>query len=154
MPEVPSWGWKDDHPIVNVNWDDAQAYCAWAGVKLPTEQQWEKAARGTEGRKYPWGNEWDATKCANATNHYTSHTEGTAPVGSYPQGASPYGVLDMAGNVCQWCEDNYDTTTDRRVIRGGSWSWRNTDYFRASNRLNLLPKGTGIDYGFRCAAGL
>ena len=99
MPEQPVWS-QDDHPIVNVNWHDAADYAHWAGVALPTEAQWEKAARGTDGRVYPWGNDWDSAKCVNATG-------GTKPVGSCSAGASPYGALDMAGNVWQWCADWY-----------------------------------------------
>ena len=102
MPDAPSWGWIDEHPMVSVTWDDATAFCEWAGVRLPTEAEWEKAARGTDGRAYPWGNDWDKSKCSNFTN-----SKSTQPVGSYPDGASPYGVLDMAGNVWEWCSDWY-----------------------------------------------
>ncbi len=129
MPEEPKWGWQDDHPIVNVTWYDAAAYALWAGVALPTEAEWEKAARGTDGREYPWGNEWDAAKCQ-------FNKQATAPVGSYPAGISPYGCLDMAGNVWQWCADWYGAdyyshsptqnptgpeTGRERVVHGGSW---------------------------------
>ena len=87
--------------MVNVDWNDANAYAEWAGAALPTEAEWEKAARGTDGRIYPWGNDWDRTKCVNAVHS-------TMPVGSIPAGASPYGCQDMAGNVWQWCADWYD----------------------------------------------
>ncbi|MBM3496659.1 MAG: hypothetical protein FJX72_20420, partial [Armatimonadetes bacterium] len=134
MPDAPSWGWKNDHPIVNVSWHDAKAYAAWAGVQLPTEAQWEKAARGTDGREYPWGSTFDSSKAVCSVRPRDENS--TAPVGSIPAGASPYGCLDMAGNVWEWCADWYDGGYYRkapnrnptgpasgtlRVLRGGSW---------------------------------
>jgi formylglycine-generating enzyme len=132
MPKAPDWGWKDDHPMVNVTWEDAKAYCEWAGGRLPTEAQREKAARGGDGRKYPWGSTWDRKKCANTELALTS----TARVGSYPSDASPYGCMDMAGNVYEWCADRYSDHYYKasppqnpkgpasgmlRVLRGGAW---------------------------------
>ena len=105
-----------NHPVVYVSWHDAQAFCEWAGVFLPTEHQWEKAARGTDGRTYPWGDEWMNERLCN----YGKNVGTTTPVGRYsPQGDSPYGLVDMAGNVREWCDDWYDERT--RVVRGGSW---------------------------------
>jgi len=157
MPPPPEWKWQDTHPIVNVTWDDAAAYAAWAGAALPTEAQWEKAARGTDGRVYPWGDAWDPTKCVNAT-------DSTHPVGSITAGASPYGALDMAGNVWEWCADWSDpayyssapthtppgsATGSGRVLRGGSWLGGERDC-RGAIRDFYSPDGRYYDVGFRC----
>ena len=165
MPEAPSWGWQDHHPIVNITWNDAAAYAAWAGASLPTEAQWEKAARGPDGRIYPWGNTWDGAKCRNSavgTNWATS----PSPVGSFPAGAGPYGAQDMAGNVWEWCADWYDAeyyrhapgrnptgpaTGTGRVLRGGSWNFVDPpDFFRCANRFRSDPLGGFDRLGFRC----
>jgi len=122
----------DDHPVVYVDWYSAQAYCGYAGGRLPSEAEWEKAARGTDGRLFPWG---DAAECGKG--NLKGCTQGlTAPVGSFPEGASPYGVLDMAGNVSEWVADWYSpeyyrdsplenptgpSEGEMRVARGGSW---------------------------------
>ena len=168
MPHAPSRGWHDDRPIVNVTWDDAEAYAKWAEKRLPTELEWEKAARGTDGRQYPWGNVWDADKCTN----FKSTAGGTQAVGHYAGGASPCGALDMAGNACEFCADWYDENAYRRyakgdlsapktgnfrVLRGGPWlsgdprRFRSADrdfacYFFVGDRPSILD-----DQSFRCA---
>jgi formylglycine-generating enzyme required for sulfatase activity len=162
MPNLADGFSDDDHPIVDVSWNDAQAYCAWAGVKLPTEAQWEKAARGTDGRIYPWGNEFSTSKAWTKESGATH----TAPVGSFPDGASPYGCLDMAGNVCEWCQDWYGKDyyasspssnptgpgyAEGRVLRGGSW-FSDSFYCRCANRDDPDPSLTLDIYGFRCVA--
>ena len=106
MPDEPLWGWKDDHPMVNVTWSEAVAYAKWAGAELPTEAQWEKAARGTDERLYPWGNDWDPSACVHSGKVFCD-AKGTKPVGSCPKNVSPYGAMDMAGNVWQFCEDRF-----------------------------------------------
>jgi len=101
MPNVPGGWWHDEHPIVCVTWNEARTYAEWAGGVLPTESEWEKAARGTYGRIYPWGNDWDAKKCCNSVEYAIRWMP--MAVGKFPAGASPYGCLDMAGNVWEWC---------------------------------------------------
>jgi formylglycine-generating enzyme required for sulfatase activity len=143
-------------PMTNVNWDEARSFCAYAGGRLPTEDEWEKAARGKDAREYPWGDDLD---CAHA-NWGNFENEGPcagknpgkpSPVGSYPQGASPYGVLDLAGNVWEWVADKYDRDSSRRVVRGGSCC----SYFvlpRVANRNAWDPAHRDGDLGFRCVS--
>jgi formylglycine-generating enzyme required for sulfatase activity len=152
---------KLDHPVVNVNWADAAAYARWAGGELPTEAQWEKAARGPNGLIYPWGNEWDEKKSRNNTNR---GGEETCPVYAYPKGVSGYGCYNMSGNVWEWCrdwygEDYYTKGENRnpkgpeggsnRVDRGGSWGDGYPANFRGANRNGGDPSYRGDRGGFR-----
>ncbi len=135
------WGWIDNHPMAKVHWYDAAAFAKWVGGSLPTEQQWEKAARGTDGRKYPWGDTFDAAKCVCSVVVKRLNTE---PVGSLKSGASPYGCMDMAGNIWEWC------VSDREdyILRGGPWYSSSIGDFHAWAR-DICNPIDNRDGGFR-----
>jgi sulfatase modifying factor 1 len=159
---------KMDHPVILVSWNDAEAYCRWAEKRLPSEAQWEKAARGPSigsghGRRYAWGDEFDSAKA----NTSESKRGDTTPVGSFsPQGDSPYGASDMTGNVWEWVADWYGSETysqapltnppgpatgTYKVLRGGSWPFDEV-YARAAFRYNVKPEYTYDFVGFRCSS--
>ena len=161
----PTLFYREDHPAVGVNYEDARAYCRWVGGRLPTEAEWEFAARGPEGRIYPWGHEPPFPGRA-VYGLVLGHGGKTEPVGSFPGDCSPYGVLDLAGNLPQWCADwfgPYPTSTSptlvdpqgiaqgiNRVVRGGCWSYEARS-LRATARMQQPPQQRLFTIGFRVA---
>jgi formylglycine-generating enzyme required for sulfatase activity len=155
---------KEKHPVVCVNWEDTVVYCEWAGMRLPTEAEWEKAASWDETKnakyKYPWSDTFDASKC----NSSESQIGDTTSVGMYsPQGDSSYGATDMAGDVWEWCADWYaedyyknspaqnpvgPDSGEYRVLRGGAW-YNESNYVRAASRGRYYPRNQNYDVGFR-----
>jgi len=153
----------DKFPVGNVSWFEAKAYCEWRGGRLPSEAEWEKAARGKNGNEYPWGNEWNP-KFAN-TGDDGEWEDGVAPVGAYKMNMSPFGVMDMAGNVWEWVADWYKAYPESsyqsnlygetyRVIRGGGGGMGHyaiSYFYRTSTRQYSEPEMQSADVGFRCA---
>jgi len=153
---------KAEHPVVCVSWEDAAAYAKWAGCEVASEAQWERASRGPAGLEYPWGDEWDESRCRNDKN---KGDEQTSAVHGYPKGASGWGTYNQSGNVWEWCADWYDEKyygkadkqdprgpagVSARVFRGGCWWNGAPDRFRAAFRDIRLDPGDRDDYlGFR-----
>ncbi len=139
--------WNEpDHPVLGVSWYEAEAFAKWEGKRLPTKLEWERAARGTDGQEYPWGDEFDKEKC----NCKESGISKTTPVTRYTNGLSPSGCYDMAGNVWEWTSNWYDKNEKRKVVRGGSW-YDVSEYVRCAFRFDDDPDSRYSSVGFRCA---
>lgn len=160
---------KADHPVTFVTWDDAEAYCAWAGKRLPDDKEWEKAARGTDGRQFPWGEEFDVKRANTPVRWQAAGQAGdTTPVGAFGDGASPYGVYDVTGNVWEWTSSWYDAYpgnntasesygTRYKTLKGGSWF--DCSFYKCGisapvyNRAFFAKRTKNDTFGFRCAKG-
>ncbi len=159
----PEWAHVTDaeQPVCGISFHEAEAYARWAGKRLPTEAEWEKVARGTDGRIYPWGDAWEEGRCS----FRGGPVRAAPPVGGFPSGASPYGALDMAGGVWEWCSDWYGpryyevapevdppgpATGELKVARGGAWNAMPLQN-RAANRNAWRPVARFSNLGFRCA---
>jgi iron(II)-dependent oxidoreductase len=147
-------------PVSGATWDEARAFCDWAGGRLPTEAEWERAARGDDSRKYPWGDTFDPWRC----NTRDGGPHAPTAAGEYPDCVSPYGVLDLAGSVAEWCSDWWEEAYDakspvenptgpetgtRRVLRGGDWMYA-ASLVRVTSRQGIDPSWAGPRQGFRC----
>ncbi|MCL4255031.1 MAG: formylglycine-generating enzyme family protein [Anaerolineae bacterium] len=152
---------SDDFPVVGISWYEAIAFCMWLSdltgenIALPTEQQWQRAAQGDDGREYPWGKEFDFLRCNNSYQQNSNHT---TPVYQYESiGASPYGVVDMVGNIWEWCLTDYYVGganiegANLRLIRGGSWYTSGTFFFTTYHRNGASPDARDDISGFRIA---
>lgn len=155
---------RSDHPVVGISWYEACAFCSWLSeasgekIMLPTEQQWQRAAQGEDRRAYPWGNEWDDTRCNNSVHHKSTST---TPINQYDgKGDSPFAVSDMSGNVCEWCLTDYETGENELskinapVLRGGSWLDTDLTWLRVDFRGANHPNDWEDDWGFRCVLKL
>ncbi|MDX1811017.1 MAG: SUMF1/EgtB/PvdO family nonheme iron enzyme, partial [Gammaproteobacteria bacterium] len=152
----------DKYPVVGVTWSDADKFCRWRGGRLPTEKEWEKAARGEKGNEFPWGDNWDP-KLTN-TGDDAEWEEGIAPIGSYTSNASPYGIYDLSGNVWEWVSDWYKAIPGsdyndpqygekNKVIKGGSGGMGHyaiSYFYRNATRQYAEPNTIAEDIGFRC----
>lgn len=170
MEEPPDWETMNQpqhqrRPVVNTSWEDAVNYCKWAGKRLPTEAEWEKAARGSNGGIYPWGNEAPTRLHANYGRSDWDDHMALALVGSFEAGKSPYGIYDLAGNAWEWVFDWYEhdfyakspeknpigpAKGIEKVVRGGSWLYV-SEFLRSAHRFNAQPSNRHFGYGFRCA---